>query len=97
MGICTGVAMKRIGNGAAALIGVGFVCLQGLSYMGYIKIDYGKVQKDVTNLVDADGNGKIDSNDLKLYWQKIQDVMTYNLPGAGGFSAGVLLGLYSGN
>jgi FUN14 domain-containing protein 1 len=44
MGICTGVAMKRIGNGAAAIIGVGFICLQGLSYMGYITVDYNKVR-----------------------------------------------------
>lgn len=97
MGICTGIAMKRIGNGAAAAIGVGFICLQGLSYAGYIKIDFGKVQKDVTKLVDANGDGKVDSSDLKLYWNKLQDVLSYNLPGASGFSAGVVMGLYWGN
>jgi uncharacterized membrane protein (Fun14 family) len=36
--------MKRIGNGAAAIIGVGFICLQGLSYMGYITVDYNRVR-----------------------------------------------------
>eukprot|EP00286_Rhodomonas_abbreviata_P021531 CAMPEP_0181296708 /NCGR_PEP_ID=MMETSP1101-20121128/4848_1 /TAXON_ID=46948 /ORGANISM="Rhodomonas abbreviata, Strain Caron Lab Isolate" /LENGTH=97 /DNA_ID=CAMNT_0023401591 /DNA_START=127 /DNA_END=416 /DNA_ORIENTATION=- len=59
MGICTGVAMKRLGNNAAAVVGAGFVVLQGLSYLGYIQIDYDKVTKDAQTLVDADGDGKI--------------------------------------
>lgn len=97
MGICTGVAMKRIGNGAAAAIGGAFICLQGLSYMGFIKIDYGKVSEHASKLLDADGDGKLTTNDAVVLWNKVKEVFSYNLPGASGFSAGVALGLLFGN
>eukprot|EP00600_Ochromonadales_sp_CCMP1393_P004545 CAMPEP_0174967920 /NCGR_PEP_ID=MMETSP0004_2-20121128/7846_1 /TAXON_ID=420556 /ORGANISM="Ochromonas sp., Strain CCMP1393" /LENGTH=160 /DNA_ID=CAMNT_0016217095 /DNA_START=161 /DNA_END=643 /DNA_ORIENTATION=+ len=97
MGVCTGVALKRLGNNVAAVLGVGFVCLQGLSYYGYIQIDYGKVQEDAKKLADADGDGKLTSNDLKMIWAQVKHFLTYNLPSAGGFSAGFAMGLYYGN
>lgn len=96
MGVCTGVALKRLGNEAAAALGLGFVCLQGLSYAGYIKIDYGKAKADATKLVDADGDGVLTTNDFVVLWEKFKKAMSFNLPGAGGFSAGVALGVYFG-
>lgn len=97
MGICTGVAMKRIGNGAAAAIGMSFVGLQILSYLGYITIDYKKVTQDASTLLDADGDGQLTHNDAVVLWNKVKDVLSYNLPSASGFSAGLALGLYFGN
>jgi len=96
MGVCTGVALKRLGNETAAVLGFGFVILQGLSYLGYIKIDYRKVQDDATKLIDADGDSKITTNDALVLWEKVKDVLSYNLPSASGFSAGVALGVYFG-
>jgi uncharacterized membrane protein (Fun14 family) len=96
MGICTGIATKRVGNGAAAAIGAAFVCLQGLHYLGYIKIDYDRLHRDTTNLFDADGDGKITSADLIPLWNRVKEALTYNLPGAGGFSAGLVLGVWFG-
>lgn len=97
MGVCTGVALKRLGNQAAGVIGLGFVCLQGLAYMGYIDIDYGKVKDDAKKLVDQDGDGKLTSKDVKMLWHKIRDMLTYHLPGMGGFSAGFLIGVRYGS
>jgi len=97
MGICTGVATKRLGNNVAGIIGAGFIVLQGLSYMGYIKIDFGKISTDAQTLVDSDGDGKITANDLKMIWAKVLHFLTFNLPGAGGFSAGFVMGVYFGN
>ena len=96
MGICSGVALKRLGNEFAVIIGMGFVCLQGLSYMGYITIDYNKVANDAKKLADADGDGKLTVKDLHILWNQFKNIVTYNLPSAGGFSAGFVLGVYFG-
>jgi uncharacterized membrane protein (Fun14 family) len=97
MGICTGVAFKRLGNQAAYSIGLGFVGLQALVYLGYIKVDYKKVKDDAQRVADLNGDGKFDAKDVSAAWAKIKDVLVVNLPSAGGFSAGVALGLYFGN
>jgi uncharacterized membrane protein (Fun14 family) len=96
MGICTGVAMKRIGNKMAAVIGTGFIVLQSMAYLGYIQIDYGKVTKDATKLVDQDGDGNLTSKDLKILWEKFKDILSYNLPSGAGFASGFFLGAYFG-
>lgn len=97
MGVCTGVAMKRIGNGVATMVGIAFIALQGLNYAGYININYGKVTDDAKALMDADGDGKLTADDAKLLWARVKEALTYNLPSAGGFSAGFALGVYYGN
>mmetsp|Transcript_60678 Transcript_60678/g.119426 ORF Transcript_60678/g.119426 Transcript_60678/m.119426 type:complete len:198 (+) Transcript_60678:42-635(+) len=97
MGICTGVALKRLGNEAAAIVGMGFVVLQGLSYLGYVKIDYGRVAEDANKIMDADGDGKLTTSDIVILWNKAKDIFCFNLPGASGFSAGFAMGLYFGN
>lgn len=73
---------------------MGFVALQVLSYYGYISIDYNKVKESVKQKLDADGDGKLTTKDLVVYWNQFKDVLTYNVPGMGGFSAGFMLGLY---
>lgn len=97
MGICTGVALKRIGNGIAALVGVSFIGLQCLSYLGYIQIDYLKVSKDAQAVLDADRDGKLTEKDFVLVWKKFVDIMSFNVPGAGGFVVGLLIGIRAGN
>jgi len=94
VGICAAVAMKRIGHEAAYVLGLGFLGLQALSYMGYIQIDYKKFTNDVKAKLDTDGDGKLTTKDLMHYWNKFVDIATYNVPGAGGYSAGFLIGLY---
>lgn len=94
MGICTGVALKRATREVAATIGVAFAGLQVLSYLGYITIDYSRVQKDATKLADVNGDGKLDAQDLYSLWDKVKDVLGYHLPQAGSFSSGLALGFY---
>lgn len=93
MGICTAVAVKRIGSQAAYAGGLIFLLLQGLAYKGYISIDFKKIQSDATKSIDANGDGKFDTSDLLLYWAEFKKIMQYNLPGGGGFAAGFALGL----
>lgn len=94
MGICSGVALKKATRAAAATVGLVFVGLQALNYLGYITIDYSRVQKDAQKLVDVNGDGKVDSKDLYSLWDKVKDVLSYQLPQAGSFSTGFALGFY---
>jgi FUN14 domain-containing protein 1 len=96
MGYISGLTLKRLGQEAAFLVGVAFLGLQGLQYGGYIKIDYSKVQAEVTKKLDVDGDGKLTSKDALAIWGKVKNVLSDQLPGAGGFSAGFALGIYYG-
>lgn len=100
MGICTGVAFKRLGNQVAYVVGLSFVGIQALAYMGYIKVDYKKLNENVEQIkkvADLDGDGKLTSKDFAYAYRELKKILTYNMPSAGGFSAGLFLGLYFGN
>lgn len=77
--------------------GVSFIGLQCLSYLGYIQIDYLKVSKDAQAVLDADRDGKLSEKDFVLVWKKFVDIMSFNVPGAGGFVVGLLIGIRAGN
>ena len=59
---------KRTNTG----VGVVFIGLQVLQYQGYINIDFLAVQQQIIETLDADGDGKFDTKDLKvsLIWVK---------------------------
>jgi hypothetical protein len=42
------------------------------------------------------GDGKLDLEDAKIYWQKLKILLTKNLPSSSGFSLGFLLGVKNG-
>ena len=52
------------------------------------------------NLLDwrllQNADGKVDADDVEIWWQKSQSVLKDSVPGAGGFSAGFLLGARRG-
>jgi uncharacterized membrane protein (Fun14 family) len=43
--------------------------------------------------LDLNKDGKVDEKDAIFAFNKISDVIGYNMPSGGGFSAGFLLGL----
>eukprot|EP01035_Chromulina_nebulosa_P017326 gene17326-22870_t len=96
MGFITGLALRKLGEKAAYVLGLSFVALQGLSYTGYIKIDFGKIKEDSEKFIDADNDGKITANDFIVIWRKTKSFLIYNLPSASGFSAGFAAGFYLG-
>merc|ERR1711935_1128942 len=87
-GVCTGVAAKKVGIQMAYYGGLAFVGLQTLAYMGYVKVDYLKMQSDATNLLDQNGDGKLDEQDAKIAADHAVAILKRGLPSAGGFSAG---------
>ena len=76
--------------------GLGFVCLQTLSYNGYIEVDHVKIKKGVENMFDLNADGKVDAADRKIAVDKVMSVLQYNMPAGGGFAAGFIGGLRSG-
>ena len=96
MGACSAIALKRISREVAAAIGVTFAGLQALSYYGYIHINYDKVSSEAKKVLDVNGDGKLDEKDVYSLWDKMNDILGYNLPSAGSFSVGFLLGLRLG-
>lgn len=95
MGACSAVIFKRLSQ-TAAIIGISFAGLQALSYYGYIHINYDKASSDAKKALDINGDGKLDEKDAYALWDKVKDILRYNLPSAGSFSVGFLLGLRFG-
>ena len=93
VGYCSGVATKKIGRALAIVAGMGFMIVQGAVYSGYIDVDWKKVQDDVASKVDANKDGSLTAEDAKAYWKKLKQILTHNIPNAGGFSLGFLYGV----
>lgn len=87
------MATKKIGRALAIVAGMGFMIVQGAVYSGYIDVDWKKVQDDVVSKVDANKGGSLTAEDAKAYWKKLKQILTHNIPNAGGFSLGFLYGV----
>jgi uncharacterized membrane protein (Fun14 family) len=81
LGVFSGYAVKRLGKEAMFVGGSIFVFAQSLAFVGWISIHYSKIFKDVGRLLlDADGDGKVDFNDLKILFRKGFYALTVGLP-----------------
>lgn len=93
MGFASGITIKRISFMGLFLVGSTFSGLQFLSYNNYIIINYDKIEKDITKQLDLNDDGKIDKDDLILYFYKIKNILELNLPKSCGYSTGLIFGL----
>jgi len=96
LGFCSGFALKKVGKVGTFIFGAGFCMFQSLSYSGYITVNYEKVGKDLSKLLDLDTNGTINERDGKILYDKALDVLGYNIPTGSGFVGGFLVGIRSG-
>ena len=92
-GICCGYAAKRLAKDAMYGIGLAFMGLQGLVWLGYIKINWSKIEGDVVKAVDQDGDGKLTVKDAGVILRRFIGFMRVGLPNAAGFSSGFYLGI----
>jgi len=93
LGYASGYTLKLVGRVAAVGVGSGFIMLQGLSYLGYVDVDWRKVERDYTRRLDRDGDGEVSSSDLAAIGRDVGDVLAFNLPAGTGFTGGLLYGL----
>eukprot|EP01031_Cornospumella_fuschlensis_P036147 gene36147-43841_t len=94
MGVCSALALKKISRQAAVAVGLAFGGLQLLAYLGYVRVDYQKVNDDAQRALDVTGDGKFDEQDLRVLSGRLTELLQQGLPAAGAFSAGFGLGLY---
>jgi len=64
-GYMSGFALKKIGRVASLTFGVGFVLLQTLAYHGYVDVNHDKLAKEIEGVLDRNGDGVVDGEDLK--------------------------------
>lgn len=92
-GFCSGIALKKAGQVAATILGVGFVSLQTLSFLGYIDVKHDKFKSSVEGALDLNKDGKVDKSDFQQSFDKLMGVLTYNMPSGAGFVGGFLSGV----
>mmetsp|Transcript_9342 Transcript_9342/g.18438 ORF Transcript_9342/g.18438 Transcript_9342/m.18438 type:complete len:159 (-) Transcript_9342:351-827(-) len=92
VGFCTGYAVKQASKIAAMALGVGFICLQGMQYAGYIEVRWDKIRGDLIKRIDTDGSGTVTTKDVRYYVTKVFGILKFHGPHAAGFSTGLLWG-----
>ena len=70
--------------------------LQALSYYGYVKVDHSQLQRDFNDMLDLNQDGKVDAEDGKVIYNKLLEVLEFNLPSGSGFAAGFVGGVRMG-
>jgi uncharacterized membrane protein (Fun14 family) len=93
IGAATGSTVKRWTKDVAYGVGVGFIFLQTLSHYGFISINWRLIKEKTEKALDANGDGKFDMDDVKLYVKKTFAFLKRGLPDSVGFSAGFFLGI----
>merc|ERR1719359_1670203 len=96
-GMCTGFCLKKLGKVVAVGFG-GLYCLfQAAAVQGYINVNWDKVEKDFTFLLDSNGDGKLDEKDARVMLLKTAGYLTQETGySAGGFLGGMLIGIRKG-
>ncbi|KAL4470887.1 hypothetical protein ABPG72_005921 [Tetrahymena utriculariae] len=92
-GFCAGYFSRNAVKYAAFVTGGAFIFLQVLSHKGYITMNMNKIEQDLKNAADLDGDGKITTNDAKVGLKKLLSIIGDKVPNATGFVAAYLLGL----
>mmetsp|Transcript_21866 Transcript_21866/g.37366 ORF Transcript_21866/g.37366 Transcript_21866/m.37366 type:complete len:222 (-) Transcript_21866:250-915(-) len=92
-GIVAGMALKRVGQLMAVVVGLAFVALQGLTYTGIITVNWTHIHSTLGKVLDVNKDGKLSDKDFKAAVVIGLDVLAQGVPSAGGFCAGFLIGL----
>jgi len=87
-GFAVGYALKKVGKLLAVAVGLLFVVVQLLSYQGLVTVHWGEVEARVDPLLET--------TSLEAAWQSLLGLLTHNLPFAGAFVPGLILGLRRG-
>nr|CCA23009.1 conserved hypothetical protein [Albugo laibachii Nc14] len=96
MGVCSGLALKKISKVGAIALGALFVLLQCASYSGYVNVNYKKMECDVMQMLDLNKDGQFDAKDISEIYQSILRTLQFNLPAGSGFALGFAVGFRSG-
>lgn len=93
MGLAAGMALKKIGQFLAFIIGMAFLALQGLAYTGFITVNWTHVHSTVNNMLDLNKDGKVDEKDFKVVTGKGLAILAQGVPSVAGFLGGFMMGV----
>ena len=65
LGLAAAIALKMVGKAIAVVIGLAFVLVQGLAHFGVVTVHWSEVHQKATKLVDSDGDGDFDKDDMR--------------------------------
>lgn len=88
LGLAVGYAAKKATKLAALVIGAAFILVQGLSYLGWIEINWGVVQQTAEGVWEDPAGVTLADH----AWA----VLSANLPFGGGFAVGFAAGFKLG-
>uniref|UniRef100_A0A7S3PDG4 EF-hand domain-containing protein n=1 Tax=Aplanochytrium stocchinoi TaxID=215587 RepID=A0A7S3PDG4_9STRA len=92
-GLISGYALRQGGKVVGLLAGTGFMFLQSLAYMGYIEVDWRKVERSYKLFLDKDGDEEVTMKDFKMLFNDTNEMLKFNLPSGAGFTGGLAYGL----
>mmetsp|Transcript_22534 Transcript_22534/g.38913 ORF Transcript_22534/g.38913 Transcript_22534/m.38913 type:complete len:233 (+) Transcript_22534:69-767(+) len=81
LGYATGFAVKKIGRVLLGVVGTEIILLQYMSFRGWVRVNWNQVMEDFTPSVN------------RSTFEKIFEVLTYKIPFAASFTAGLYAGL----
>ncbi len=87
-GFAVGYALKKVGRVALVVFGLLFIAVQLLAYFGLIEVNWLRIQQIAQPALQKTG--------LESAWNALLGVLTQNLPFAGAFVPGLILGLRMG-
>jgi uncharacterized membrane protein (Fun14 family) len=87
-GFATGYALKKIGRTAIVIFGLLFITIQFLAYLGVVRVDWLRIQQYADPLLSK--------SSLQGFFNGLIGILTNNVPFAGAFIPGFLLGLRAG-
>ncbi|CAD2217978.1 FUN14 family, putative [Angomonas deanei] len=93
MGAAVGVATRRLTSDALYGAGLCFVGLQTLAYLGFVSINWTAISGAISDLCDQNGDGKLDMEDVKIFFKKMMGYLSRGLPDAAGFTSGFFVGV----
>lgn len=93
LGYAAAYALKTVGKMLAVFVGMIFLLLQGMQYMGYISMNWAKIHTDVIKTLDQNNDGKLDAQDLKIASNNLLPILAQGVPSVTGFAAGFYLGI----
>ncbi|MEW5311091.1 MAG: hypothetical protein WDW38_002834 [Sanguina aurantia] len=93
LGVAGGMAVKKLGQVLAVVLGAIFISLQGLVYLNLITVNWVKVNATMLAYFDVDKNGKVDENDFRTLVSRSVGALSAGVPSVGGFLAGFMIGL----
>lgn len=93
LGFCSGYAIKQASKALAVVVGSAVVLLQTMQYFGYIEVKWQKIQRDSMRALSSDGKESLGVKDVKYWTSKMMRILTHQGPTAGGFAAGIYIGL----